>query len=209
MPGKQPGGDAPGAAPLFLESVKVKDGVFYNIPFHEKRIARAFASIGRNPDFNLRDVLPKAPSDGLYKMRLAYPFGGVPAPELVRYQIPALRGLKIIEDPSVRYPHKYLDRGAIQSLLQLCPGCDFILSVGGNLTDSSIANLVFENKDGLFTPDTYLLPGTKRDSLLEAGRIREKRITIHNYQGFDKVYFINAMIDLEDDVSVRVQDILA
>ncbi|MDR2404967.1 MAG: hypothetical protein LBE27_01180, partial [Deltaproteobacteria bacterium] len=51
-----------------------------------------------------------------------------------------------------------------------------------------------------------LLKGVKRQSLLDKGIISKRRITPDNLGDFQKVFFINAMIDLEDDISVTIPE---
>ena len=60
----------------------------------------------------------------------------------------------------------------------------------------------------MFTPKTFLLEGTKRKSLINSGVIKEKDITIADMPKFRKVYLINAMIDIDDDISVSTESII-
>jgi 4-amino-4-deoxychorismate lyase len=87
-------------------------------------------------------------------------------------------------------------------------GCnDIIIIKNGLVTDASSSNLVFKSSKGLFTPENYLLPGTKRRLLLDRKKIKEQRIRVEDIKTFDSVYFINAMIDLEDDIKVRTSSL--
>ncbi|MEA3462083.1 MAG: hypothetical protein U9R49_09400, partial [Bacteroidota bacterium] len=47
------------------------------------------------------------------------------------------------------------------------------------------------------TPDTPLLPGTMRASLLKKGKISGHRIAPEDLNGYQKLKLINAMNDLE------------
>ena len=89
-------------------------------------------------------------------------------------------------------------------------GCDDILIVrDGRITDTSFSNVVFEDAGGgLYTPDTCLLKGTRRESLLDAGIIRECPITVDDIRRFRKVLLVNAMIGLEDGVGVLTGKII-
>jgi 4-amino-4-deoxychorismate lyase len=196
------------AKPLFLESIKVRDGEFFNLELHEERILRTCLHFGIEKDFSLRDLLPKVDTKGLMKLRLVYPFyGNPPKIELIPYNFPIVSSLLIICDDSVSYPFKSLDRDPLTRLKERAQSSgadDFILCVNGMVTDASIANLVFAGKDGLFTPKTCLLEGVKRQALLRSGKIKEYSIDLSNISDFFKVFFINALIDLEDDVSVPI-----
>ena len=76
------------------------------------------------------------------------------------------------------------------------------------VTDSSSANLVFRSANGLYTPKDFLLPGTKRKYLLDCGKITEASIGINDIGSFDSVHFVNAMMDLEDNVKVETSSLL-
>jgi 4-amino-4-deoxychorismate lyase len=196
------------AGPLFLESVKALGGEYHNLGLHQARINRASRAYGLE-GFVLADILPKPPPKGLFKLRLLWPFppGGARF-EFVPYQFPKLDALRLIEHPGASYPHKYIDRRALSALKAVCGASDFILTQNGLVTDSSVANLVFQNGDGLFTPDSFLLPGVKRAALLRRGAVRERRITAQDISSYDKVFFINAMIDIEDGVSLPADKII-
>ena len=67
--------------------------------------------------------------------------------------------------------------------------------------------MVFENRQGFFTPDTPLLEGTKRQKLLGNKIIIETAISLENLHTFDKVYLINAMLDIEDQEGIEISKI--
>jgi len=58
------------------------------------------------------------------------------------------------------------------------------------------------------TPDTPLLPGTMRASLLAKGLIRESRITPENLHSYQKLKLINAMNDLKHAPEIPIESIL-
>ena len=66
------------------------------------------------------------------------------------------------------------------------------------MTDSSHANAVFFDGNEWITPSQPLLRGTKRQTLLEQGVIREGEITLSNLSRFRSLAFINAMLDIGD-----------
>ena len=112
------------------------------------------------------------------------------------YTPKVVKSLKLVE-ASPDYSFKFADRTALNSLLAQKGDCDEILIVrNGCITDTSYSNVVFRRESEFFTPDTYLLNGTKRQLLLKNGVIREKRITVENIGEFEEVILINAMLDL-------------
>ncbi|HHU96088.1 MAG: aminotransferase class IV [Bacteroidota bacterium] len=123
------------------------------------------------------------------------------------YRRKKIDSLKLME-ADVAYSFKYSDRSVLNTLLQEKGDCDEILIVKNScITDTSFSNVVFSKDDLFFTPDTYLLNGTKRQQLLREKRIRETRVTVDNLHFFDKVYLINAMLDIEDSVGLSVDKI--
>jgi 4-amino-4-deoxychorismate lyase len=58
------------------------------------------------------------------------------------------------------------------------------------------------------TPASPLLRGTKRQLLLERGVIQEEDITVNNLKQFQKVGFINAMIDIGTIPPLGIEQIL-
>ena len=112
-------------------------------------------------------------------------------------------------EADVVYSFKFSDRSLLNTLLQEKGDCDEILIVkNGCITDTSYSNVVFSKDDQFFTPDSYLLNGTKRQQLLRERKIRETRVTVSNLHYFDKVYLINAMLNIEDSAGLSVEKIV-
>ena len=83
--------------------------------------------------------------------------------------------------------------------------CDDILIVqSGCITDTSYSNVVLFDGESYYTPDTYLLNGIRRQQLLASGKIKERRITPAMLSHFERLYLINSMLDIADDVSLPV-----
>lgn len=112
------------------------------------------------------------------------------------YKQPKIETLKLIECSNIDYHFKYEDRSKINELMLQKEDCDDILITrNGEISDTSFCNVVFQNNEGLFTPDTPLLKGTKREYLLNKGIIKERRITIDALQKYYNIILINAMVD--------------
>jgi para-aminobenzoate synthetase/4-amino-4-deoxychorismate lyase len=93
--------------------------------------------------------------------------------------------------------HKTTRRRVYESALQFRPDCDDVLlwNERGELTESTIANLVVEMDGNLCTPpvSSGLLPGTFRAGLLEEGRIRERVVRVAELGTCRKIYLINSV----------------
>lgn len=194
---------------LFSEAIKLKDGKLYNLPYHQQRVDRTVSDFyGTRLDISpLQEMVPAFARQGLFKCRLVYG----PRIETVGFTPYALRTLKkvgVIADDALDYSYKYADRSALDALLRKS-GCDEIVILReGRATDASAFNLVFGSGEGFFTPEDYLLPGTKRQSLLDEGAVAERRIRTCDFGEYDTLHFINAMTDLADGVQVRISELV-
>lgn len=183
--------------PQFTEVIKLCNGVFNNVEYHAERAAQtAMHFYGTTCD--LRPALESIPDEarkGLYKCRVAYA-ETVKEISFTPYTLRKIDTLAIVTDNTIEYAWKYADRSRLNSLVQ-ASGCDeIIIEKEGVLTDSSFSNLVFESKEGLFTPKESLLAGTKRRQLLQKGAIMEATIPVKEITRYHKIHFINAMVEL-------------
>lgn len=193
----------------FIETIKVKDGRFYNLPLHLERMAQtAQKHFQSTPTLHLTsELIPEELNRGLVKCRIVY---GKETEEIrfSRYGFRRIESLQLVEDDTIDYTFKSTDRSAFEHLLKQKGTCDDILVVKqGLITDTSYSNVVFESADGFFTPSSFLLNGIKRFALLRSCRIREMEINVEDIKQYDRIYLINALIDLEDRVSLPVSAI--
>ena len=116
--------------------------------------------------------------------------------------------LKLVDGSGIDYTFKYADRDKLIQLQQSKGTCDEILIYqNGRITDTSYSNVVFYDGNQYITPSTYLLNGTKRRYLLERGIIKEQDIGLGDLPRFRYLFLINAMLDLEDNIQVKIRDI--
>lgn len=190
---------------VFSEAIKLKDGVLFNLSYHERRMQRTtehFFGI----DFPLVIELPEDKKRGFYKCRIVYSTK-IHFVEFIPYSFRIVRSLSLVEDDLIDYSYKYADRAELNALLTKSDCDDIIIIKDGFVTDASSSNLVFEDKTGFYTPNTHLLRGTKRQYLLDNGIIQERIIEKEDIKKYDAVYLINAMIDLEDEVKIPIAKI--
>lgn len=194
---------------LFSEAIKLKDSILFNLDYHQERVNRTLHTFYQTEiDLSvIRDSIPPLMKNGLFKCRVLYS-DKIEKIEFIPYCFRNIQKVGVLTDNEIDYSYKYADRGNLNKLLQKS-GCDDIIIVkNGLVTDASSSNLVFKTPKGLFTPKEYLLPGTKRKQLLERKKIIERSIRVENIQTFDAVYFINAMIDMEDDIKVQTSSLI-
>lgn len=188
---------------MFLETICIKNGKVQNLAFHLERMrvtAQKFHFTASDlPD--LEKLAKELPASEKIKCSVIYR-DTIQDVKLMVYIPRKISDLKLIE-ADIDYSFKFADRSELDRLLKLKSDCDEILIVkNGRITDTSFANVVLENSHGLFTPDTPLLNGTKRQLLLQNGIISETVVTRDNLHTFSKIYLINAMLDIEDQKGI-------
>ena len=108
--------------------------------------------------------------------------------------------------------HKTTNRTIYDDAIAGRPGFEDVLLYNerGEVTESTIANLVVEIGGALLTPpiDCGLLPGTLRAHLLEEGKIREKVLTLHDLSGASRCYLLNSVRGFHP-VSVSYRSVVA
>ncbi|NCB03620.1 MAG: hypothetical protein EOM67_15930 [Spirochaetia bacterium] len=189
----------------FIESIKVLNGDAPDINEHLQRVLRTIQSFysKSNERFDfiscVNSVLARERekiSDGLFKLRVVYSDRLISG-TLIPYIPKRIKRLKIVECDDIDYPFKFENRTSIDSLLSYKDDCDDILIVkNGVITDTSYSNIVFERMGNLYTPESYLLAGTKRAKLIREDIVREEKIRPCDIDRYDKAYLINSMLDL-------------
>jgi len=195
-----------------VETIKVENGTLLNISFHNERMIRSLYGvfgIRNEPDLEKIINVPEFARKGVYKCRVVYDDKTTKI-EFLPYIIRSVRSLKLIMDDNISYPYKYIERDNIHILMEMRGDCDDILIIKkGMVTDSSYANVVFRDFNGNWvTPSTYLLPGTRRASLLHHDLITETIITYTDLNKYTEVKLINAMIGLDDTEGIPVSNII-
>jgi para-aminobenzoate synthetase/4-amino-4-deoxychorismate lyase len=93
--------------------------------------------------------------------------------------------------------HKTTNRIVYEKALAPCPGYEDVIMYNemGEVTESTIANVVVEIDGTLYTPPVHcgLLPGTYRAWLLEQGMVKEMPITIDQVLQSSQVFLINSV----------------
>ncbi len=194
---------------MFLETICIKNGVIQNLEAHISRMEQTGANFGFSAPALpcLVSMLPETLRDEKVKCRIEYR-EEIKNIDFTAYTPKIIRSLMLIEANDVNYSFKFSDRTELNALIDKREQYDEILIVqNGCITDTTYSNVVFQKNNDFFTPETFLLNGTKRQILLRKSIIQETRITADNLKEFDYVYFINSMLDIEDGVGCFVQNI--
>jgi len=180
-----------------IETIRLDDGRFNNLDYHEQRMRRALREIfGVDQKVNLEEVLSaySKPTSGLYKCRLVYDNKSRRV-EFSSYAVRSAHWLRIVHDDTISYDHKFEDRKEIENNFEKRNSCDDVLIIKkGRVTDTSQANIVFRRRSEWVTPSSFLLPGTMRQSLLDSKKITEEEIHVDELSRFKSFKLVNAML---------------
>lgn len=198
--------DTPAPEFSLLETMRWrrKTGVFL-LEEHLTRVAESAEYFGYRLDVEgLRAEIEAAvrEADGLGGvLRLTVDAGG--SVGLERRPLPAPGPCRVALAPTPvdsRDPflyHKTTRRDVYERARAEVPGVDDVLlvNVRGDVTESTIANLVVELDGELLTPplESGLLPGTLRAALLRAGRIRERAVHVRELSRCTRMWLINSV----------------
>jgi 4-amino-4-deoxychorismate lyase len=196
---------------LLIESIKLLDGDFVNLFYHERRMIRSLEMLcGVEDDFNLEDFLLglSYPKSGLFKCRIEYD-DRTKAVEFLPYVPRPVNSLRIVEHDRISYEFKFADRKTIDRLFMLRKDCDDVLIVKrGLVTDSSYANIVFRKGKEWFTPWSPLLKGTQRQKLIDEEKLIQEEIKKNDIRSFDTFKLVNAMLEF-DGPEIDVKNIFS
>jgi para-aminobenzoate synthetase/4-amino-4-deoxychorismate lyase len=91
--------------------------------------------------------------------------------------------------------HKTTNRAVYERARR--PDCDDVVlwNPTGEVTETTIANLVVETDGALVTPPVAcgLLPGTMRAELLEAAEVVERRVTVAEFSAARRFWLVNSV----------------
>ncbi len=194
----------------FIETIQILHGELLNMVFHQERFERTRVQVLRlkkHPLLSEVIQLPQGLEQGKMKCRVLYE-KDIVLIEYEPYEKRDIHSLKLVFSDSIDYGFKYARRDELEKLFSQRENCDDILVIKkGCVSDSFYANAVFWNGEGWITPDTPLLPGTMRESLLRKKEIREGRIKPGDLAGYQKMKLINAMNDLQNAPEIPVESI--
>lgn len=179
----------------FIETLQAIDGAWQRPEYHLRRMYDTLhlQQSTPYPAYELPHI-PRAYRKGICKCRLEYDTA-IRSVSFSPYTIRKIDRLILTDGNGIRYDRKYADRSALDNLKKGCTDREEILIlIDGKVTDTSYSNVLFDDGRQLYTPDSYLLNGTRRQYLLDRGWIRERRITVADIPQFHTVHLINALI---------------
>jgi 4-amino-4-deoxychorismate lyase len=184
---------------LLLESIKLLDGEFYNLSYHEFRMNRSLKALFGEGNIELERLLLRHeyPKHGWYKCRITYDNQSRDI-EFLPYTPKPITSLKIVRNDKIQYEYKFEERTAINQLVALRESCDDILIIqNGFVTDTSFANIAFRKGNLWVTPWTTLLKGTQRQKLIDEQKLVVEDIHEEDIRLFDACKIMNALIEFD------------
>jgi len=195
---------------LLFETIRIQDGVIYNLKRHSQRMNQSRELLLGCIDFiDLKNfiTIPEAFSKGKFKCKVVYSTE-IENISFEPYTPRSIHSLKLIDSNSIIYDHKFSDRKLLDELSRKRGQCDEILIVkNGSITDTSFSNIVFFDGIHCITPLNPLLRGTMRSYLLAEGYILEKEISVHDLRYYQKARLINAMLPFDSGSDIEIDNI--
>ena len=193
--------------PLCIETIRVFNRKFENLPWHEARLNRTRAALWSFADnltlSNLLEI-PQPLDEGLYKCRVVYR-NQIERVEFEAYSPRIVQSLRLIEIKNLDYQYKYADRSLLNAAFaQRGQAHDVLMLRDGMVTDTSYANIAFFDGQNWLTPAQPMLEGTRRAQLLANGRIKTQKISADDLHKFVCARLINAMLDFDTTPTIPV-----
>ncbi len=194
---------------LLFESIKLQDGMLFNLELHNNRLNRSRLQQFRCADkVDLQEFIHVPPQlgSGLYKCKVMYS-QNIEKVEFIPYTRKPVVTLKLVTCDTIEYDFKWVNRQIFTDLIKDVPTDDILIVKNGFITDTSYSNIVFFDGTNWVTPSTPLLRGTKREQLLNEGRIVEGEIKKTDLQYYSRASLMNALLDIEEGSVIDIQNI--
>lgn len=193
----------------FIETIKLFNSNYLNLEYHQKRVNLTQERFFGKCNIDLESILPNQEniSDGCFKCRVVY---GRDAESISinKYSIRKIDSLKLTSSNGIEYSYKFSNRKIFDNLKKYCNGSEEILIIKNYfVTDTSYSNVALYKNGIWYTPESYLLNGTKRQFYLNKGIIKEEKITVDKIFDYEKISLINSMLDL-GEICLNAKDII-
>jgi 4-amino-4-deoxychorismate lyase len=193
----------------FFETIRIENGVFINIDYHFQRMIRTANDFGISRKLILKaleNLSAKAfMPNKKFRCKLLYDYDGFDC-EFTELENRTVASLKIVFDDLIDYSYKFSDRKMIESLYYNRQDCDDVLIVkNGQITDTSIANILLFDGCSWVTPDSPLLNGTCRQRLIDEGRVEVREVLFNDLKSYSSIMLINALRDFDEDAALLIE----
>lgn len=192
----------------FIESICLQNGIFRNLDYHQNRLNRTrYKNLGLSDRLDLKNFLThqslEFDSKKKYKCRVLYSVD-FEYFEWSEYTPVAINSIQLIENNMIEYPYKFAHRDSFQLMKDGVEEDEILIVKNGLITDTSFSNILLYDGLNWITPNTYLLNGTMRQSLLDSGKIIEQTIRVEDLKLFTTFQLINAMMNPEESPELDI-----
>ena len=194
---------------LLTEAIRVEKKELVNLEYHQARFDKARRDLlGIGGHIKLADAikLPDDITDEVYKCRIVYS-DKIHSVDFNLYDKRLPATMKLVYDDEIDYSFKYENRDRLNTLLKESMADEILIVKNGMITDTSRSNVILKRRSELITPTSFLLDGTMRRFLLDKKMIYEENISVDDLFLFDKLYLINAMLDIDNQPGIPVHQI--
>ena len=194
---------------LLTEAIRVEKKELVNLKYHQARFDKARRDLlGIGGHIKLADAikLPDDITDEVYKCRIVYS-DKIHSVDFNLYDKRLPATMKLVYDDEIDYSFKYENRDRLNTLLKESMADEILIVKNGMITDTSRSNVILKRRSELITPTSFLLDGTMRRFLLDKKMIYEENISVDDLFLFDKLYLINAMLDIDIQPGIPVHQI--
>ncbi len=195
-----------------LETIRIEDGLIKNIDYHQDRINRSLHIIGyQNKKIVLKNLIdvPVEFSSGIVKCRFLYGAGDDFSIHFTPYHKRKIEILHLANGSHLQYALKWANRDDINKMMKGMPSNeDILITIDGQITDTSYCNVALKGTEGWITPELALLKGTQRAMLLDTGVLRTSNIKKEDLYYYTSIRLFNAMIPWEEAIELEIKSII-
>lgn len=168
-----------------------KSAEYFGFPYREADAKSILAKVKKDFSETLRVKLIMA-YGGSFSIALR-PFDATAREDPVRVRLAATP----IDSQNLFLYHKTTHRKVYHDVIAATPNCDDVIlwNEHGEITESTIANVIVEIDGELFTPpvECGLLGGVFRAQLLREGKIKERVITVDELKHSGTLWLVNSL----------------
>lgn len=194
-----------------IDTISYENGKCNNLDSHNERINRSRRELmGIDVEINIENYIqvPDDLKEDKVKCKVLYG-KDIEGIRYQKYVQKSVQSLKMVACDQIRYEYKYADRSLLNDLLQYKKDADDILIIKrGYITDISYANIIFLKEGVWITPENPLLRGTRCESYLRSGKLKQTLIRPEDLEGFSEARIINAMISLGQSPVIQIKSII-
>jgi len=176
-----------------FESMLLENGEYFLLAEHLERMRNSADYFGFSfPEEEIRSALQRLVGSGAFKVRLTLSKDGRIETQVSQLK-PAVDQLVRLATTPIDSSDRFLFH---KTTLRDYSSDDVVFwNERGEVTESSIANIVIPIDGQLYTPpiSSGLLAGTFRNHLLAEGKIKERVITVEELQRADEFFLINSV----------------